>query len=389
MTGLIVQPIIGWMSDNTWGSFGRRRPYFMVGAILSSIALVFMPHCSALWMAAGLLWILDASINIAMEPFRAFVSDMLIEEQRTAGFVMQSFFIGMGQVVASALPWLMSNVFHVSVQGNAHLAIPPVVRYSFYVGAIALLTAVLWTIFTTKEYPPDDLAAFEKQKKEGGGPLKGFKEIYSSLKAMPKTMRQLAWVQIFTWLGLFCMWLYFPVAVAHNVFGAVSEKSALYTEGIAFAGICFSAYSGVCFLLSLFLAPIANKIGRKATHSLALLAGSAGLLSVSFIHTPNLLFLSMIGVGIAWASILSMPYAILAGSLPAEKTGVYMGIFNFFITIPEITASLFFGWVMQHLLGNNRLYAVIAGGVSLAIAALLVQRVEDVGALNAKKTVGA
>lgn len=385
MTGLIIQPIIGWMSDNTWGFLGRRRPYFLVGAILSSIGLVFMPHCSTLWMAAGLLWILDASINVAMEPFRAFVSDMLPEEQRTMGFVMQSFFIGMGQVVASSLPWMMENFFKVPLHGTgSYHAIPLVVRYAFYIGAAALFTAVLWTILTTKEYPPEDMEAFKKRKAAGGGPLRGLKEIFKSLMEMPTTMRQLAWVQIFTWLGLFCMWLYFPVAVARNVFGAVNEQSAVYTQGIEFAGICFSVYSGVCFLVSLFLAPLAKKIGRKATHSVSLLCGALGLLSVAFIHNKYLLFLSMTGVGIAWASILSMPYAILAGSVPPERTGVYMGIFNFFITIPEITASLFFGWVMAHLLGNNRLAAVIAGGISLCIAAILVWRVKDVGAESLK-----
>ncbi len=384
MTGLIIQPIIGWMSDNTWGAFGRRRPYFLIGAILSSLSLVFMPHCSALWMAAGLLWILDASINVSMEPFRAFVSDMLPEEQRTLGFVMQSFFIGFGQVIASALPWMMEHFFKVQQHSGAQEAIPLVVRYSFYIGAGALLTAVLWTILTTKEYPPEDMETFRKRKAEGGGFGKGLRSILTSFMEMPQTMRQLAWVQIFTWLGLFCMWLYFPVAVAHNIFGATDEKTILYTQGIEFAGICFSVYSAVCFLISLLLAPLAKAIGRKATHSLALFCGALGLLSVAFIHNKYLLFVSMTGVGVAWASILSMPYAILAGSLPPERTGVYMGIFNFFITLPEIIAALFFGWIMAHWFGNNRLYAVIAGGASLMIASILVLRVRDVGAENLK-----
>lgn len=367
LTGLIVQPIIGYMSDRTWGRLGRRRPYFLTGAILSSIALIAMPNSSALWMAAGLLWILDASINISMEPFRALVADLLPEEQRTQGFAMQSLFIGLGAVVASALPWMMSNWF--GVTGRAEGAIPLSVKLSFYIGAGAFFAAVLYTIVTTKEYPPKDLAHFEKRRREGNAA----REIFSALREMPVTMRRLAVVQIFTWLGLFCMWLYFSVAVARNVFGAPDEKSPLYQQGAEWAGVCFGMYSAVTFVFSFFLPGIADRLGRKWTHSLCLLCGAAGLLSVGVIHEPKLLLLSMVGVGIAWASIIAMPYAMLAGSLPDERIGVYMGIFNFFIVLPEIGASLAFGWVMTHLLGGSRLAAVLAGGVFLILAAALVQ----------------
>jgi maltose/moltooligosaccharide transporter len=378
LTGLIVQPIIGHMSDRTWNRLGRRRPYFLVGAILASTALILMPRCSALWMAAGLLWIMDASINISMEPFRAFVADLLPEEQRTRGFAMQSLFIGLGAVVASALPWMMTNLFHVeNAQATGH-AIPLAVRLSFYVGAAAFFGAVAWTIVSTKEYPPEDPEAFAKMKTAKSGLFDNAAEILRSIRGMPQTMKQLAWVQLFTWLGLFCMWLYFPVAVAHNVFGAADETSPIYTRGVEWAGICFGVYSVVCFAFSFVLPALARVLSRKLTHSVCLLCGAAGLLSVVVIHDKVLLLLSMAGVGIAWASVLAMPYAILAGSLPAEKTGVYMGIFNFFITIPEITASLFFGWIMLHLLHNNRLAAVVAGGFFMILAALLVQRVVDV-----------
>jgi maltose/moltooligosaccharide transporter len=380
LTGLIVQPIIGHASDRTWNRLGRRRPYFLTGALLSSAALILMPQSSALWMAAGLLWILDASINISMEPFRAFVADLLPEEQRTRGFAMQSLFIGLGAVVASALPWLLTNVFHVGVGGGGH--IPLTVRLSFYIGAAAFFGAVMWTIATTREYPPDDLEAFRRMKAEKTGVIGNAREIFASIGGMPQTMKQLAWVQIATWLGLFCMWLYFPVAVARNVFGAPDQNAPIYTEGVAWAGICFGMYSAVCFAWSFVLPALARAMGRKMTHSLCLLCGAAGLLSVAVIHDKFLLLLSMTGVGIAWASILAMPYAILAGSLPAEKTGIYMGIFNFFIVIPEIVASLGFGWVMGHLLGNNRLSAVVAGGVFLIVAAALMQRVRDVGAVS-------
>jgi maltose/moltooligosaccharide transporter len=375
LTGLLVQPVIGHMSDRTWGRLGRRRPYFLVGALLSSAALVLMPNSSTLWMAAGLLWILDASINISMEPFRAFVADLLPEEQRTQGFGMQSLFIGLGAVVASALPWLMTNVFGVASAADG--GIPLNVKLSFYIGAGAFLGAVLWTVINTREYPPDDLEAFRRQNQAAGGLFGGAAEIKDAITHMPATMKRLAWVQMCTWGGLFCMWLYFPVAVARNVFGAPDESSPLYRAGVEWGGLCFAMYSIVCFAFAPLLPRLARAVGRKHAHSLCLLAGAAGLLSVAVIHDKHLLLLSMAGVGIAWASILSVPYAILAGALPPGRTGVFMGIFNFFIVIPEIVASLGFGWVMAHLLGNDRLMAVIAGGVLLALAAALMQRVED------------
>ncbi len=377
LTGLIVQPLIGHASDRTWGRLGRRRPYFLAGAILSSCALILMPRSSALWMAAGLLWILDASINVSMEPFRAFVADLLPEEQRTPGFAMQSLFIGLGAVGASVLPWLMTNAFHVSSQPGAAHAIPLTVRLSFYIGAAVFFGAVLWTIVTTREYPPDDLAGFRARKAEQGGLRRNARQIAHSIAGMPRTMRQLAWVQLCSWLGLFCMWLYFPVAVAHNVFGAPDQASPLYSAGVEWGGICFAVYSAVCFGFSFLLAPLARLLNRKLAHSLCLLCGSLGLLSVFLIHDKYLLLLSMTGVGIAWASILAIPYSILAGALPAEKMGVYMGIFNFFIVIPEIVASLGFGWVMAHLLHNDRLAAVVAGGIFLLGASLLMQLVGD------------
>jgi maltose/moltooligosaccharide transporter len=385
LTGLIVQPIIGHVSDRTWGPLGRRRPYFLTGAILSSAALILMPNCSVLWMAAGLLWILDASINISMEPFRAFVADLLPEEQRTRGFAMQSLFIGLGAIVASALPWLMRRFL--SVEGvQAAGVIPHTVRYSFYIGAAAFFIAVLWTIVSTREYPPDDMDAFRRMKSEKTGIGRNAAEIFHSIAQMPQTMKQLAWVQICTWLGLFCMWLYFPVAVARNVFGAPDESSLVYTQGIEWAGICFAMYSAVCFAFSFVLPMLARVTNRKITHTICLLCGAAGLLSVAVIHNKELLLLSMTGVGIAWASILSMPYAILSGSLPPQKTGVYMGIFNFFIVIPEILASLGLGWVMAHVLNNNRLAAVVAGGIFLILAAILTQRVQDVTRAPAAET---
>jgi maltose/moltooligosaccharide transporter len=382
LTGLIVQPIIGHMSDRTWNRLGRRRPYFLVGALLASFALIAMPNSVALWMAAGLLWVMDASINISMEPFRAFVADLLPAAQRTRGFSMQALFIGLGAVIASMLPWLLHNVLAVGTGGEtAGTTIPFAVKLSFYMGAFAFLAAVLWTIFTTREYPPDDMEAFKKMKAEKTGIGAAASEIFHDMMAMPQTMRRLAWVQIFTWLGLFCMWLYFGVAVARNIFGGTPGTPA-YEQGIAWAGNCFAMYSAVCFAFSLALPAVAGRLGRKLTHGLCLLIGAIGLLSVAFISSKYLLLLSMACVGVAWASILSLPYSILAGAIPPGKTGIYMGIFNFFIVIPEILAALVFGKIMEVFLtnesalvrllgGDNRLTAVVIGGISLAVAAAL------------------
>jgi maltose/moltooligosaccharide transporter len=383
LTGLLVQPLIGHASDHTWGRLGRRRPYFLAGAILSSLALILMPQSSALWMAAGLLWVLDASINISMEPFRAFVADMLPDEQRTSGFAMQSLLIGLGAVLANLLPWLLANYFHLHTEAAGAHAIPLAVRLSFYIGAAAFLSAVLWTIFTTPEYPPEDIEAFRRAKAEAArtGYFErighSLAEITTAMRQMPPVMRDLALVQLPTWLGLFCMWLYFPVAVAHNVFGAVDQNSPQFTRGVEWAGLCFGMYSAVCFAFSFVLPALARVLGRRNTHSLCLAVGAAGLISVAFIHQPALLFFSMTCVGVAWASILSMPYAVLSESLPPERTGVYMGIFNFFIVLPEIVASLCFGPVMSHVLHNNRMAAVVAGGFFMLLAAILMQRVRS------------
>jgi len=383
ITGLLVQPIIGHASDRTWGRLGRRRPYFLAGAILSSIALILMPRSSALWMAAGLLWILDASINISMEPFRAFVADLLPESQRTRGFVMQSFFIGLGAVFASAMPYILTHGFSISDAGGSSSAIPYTVRLSFYLGAVVFFGAVLYTILTTKEYPPEDLEEFKQKKKDRKGIGSNVADIIAAFRSMPTTMRQLAPVQFCTWLGLFCMWLFFGVAVARSVFGAASPQSPGYTEGVKWGGICFAFYSGVTFLFAIVLPRIADALGRKLTHVACLACGGVGLLSVALIHNQWLLFGPMLGVGIAWASILSMPYAVLVGSLPPDRIGVYMGIFNAFIVIPEIIAGAFFNRVVNFLIPrlpasiDVRLAVVMIGGGALLLAALLMLRVED------------
>ncbi len=380
VTGLLVQPIIGVMSDRTWGRLGRRRPYFLIGAIFASIALFFMPTSSTLWMAAGLLWILDASVNVSMEPFRAFVADKLNTSQRTAGYVMQSFFIGVGASLANALPLFLSWM---GVTGSTPSGIPLTVKYAFQVGAVVFLLAVMWTVFTTSEYPPDDMEAFERARKERRGLADVFSEVGSALRDMPTTMKQLAVVQVFTWLGLFCMWIFFVPATARHVFGATDPSSAVYTAGIEWGGFAFAFYSITCFIVALALPKLAAATSRKAVHALSLVCGGIALLSVYLIHDKYVLLLSMVGVGIAWASILSMPYAILSNALPAKRMGVYMGVFNFFIVIPEIVASLGFGPLIRLTLGENNpnapLYVVMMGGVCLLIAAACVSLVQDVG----------
>jgi len=422
MTGLIIQPIIGSMSDRTWNWLGRRRPYFLTGAILSSIALFFMPDAPALWVAATMLWVLDASINISMEPFRAFVADKLPADQRTAGFVMQSFCIGIGAAVANALPSILDRY---GVKGNAPNGIPFTVQYSFKLGAVVFLLAVLWTVFTSKEYPPEDLQAFrEKQRRHKGfhidpkfltiGALVGVAfgvgrglladshltiwhvlaggfvggvigtvlsgpEVGAALREMPQTMKRLAVVQFLTWTGLFCMWLFFGLATAQQIFGTVDEKSPAFDKGTAFGGQTFAWYSIVCFLVAFILPPLARATSRKTVHSICLVAGGLSLLATHFIHDQTLWQCTMIGVGLAWASILSMPYAMLSGALPAARMGVYMGIFNFFIVIPEILVSLTLGPVVKKLFKGNPVDVVMLGGAALLAAALVTQWVGDSG----------
>lgn len=385
LTGLIVQPIIGAMSDRTWCWLGRRRPYFLIGAILSSLALLLMPNSGSLaewliphlpkfYMAAGLLWVLDASINISMEPFRAFVADKLPEQQRGKGFAMQSFFIGAGAVIAGMLPYILRNWFHVSSAADGANALPTNVKISFYVGGAAFLAAVLWTVISTPENPPEDLEAFRRKKTETGGAGHLVREILDALLHMPRTMQRLAFVQFFTWLGLFCMWLHFSNAVP-VLFGSNDPSADLFKRGAEWAGVCYAVKDAVTFLTAFALMALAQRSDRRLIHGVCLVLGGLGLLAVGFIHGEEnkywLLGALALG-GVAWASILSMPYAILSGALPRERVGVYMGIFNFFIVLPEILAALFFGSLVKNYLGGNLVHAVMAGGVCMAIAAALL-----------------
>jgi maltose/moltooligosaccharide transporter len=441
VTGLIIQPIIGHMSDKTWNRLGRRRPYFLTGAILASLAILIMPNSPVLWMAAGMLWIMDASINISMEPFRAFVGDMLPSEQRTIGFSMQSFFIGIGAIVASALPYMMNNWFNIS-NTAAPGEIPDSVKFSFYIGGIIFFLAVLWTVLRTKEYSPEELKQFSEKAssvtassisqvnpaakfiKNGviwliagaavsvyiflrgldlglyvlfvGSAVFGILQIFTGMLTkqnrtksafvsiindlynMPKTMRELAVVQFFSWFALFAMWIYTTPAVTHHIYGTSDTTSALYNEGADWVGVLMAVYNGFAAIMAFVLVWLAQKTNRKTVHMISLVIGGLSLASFYVIKNPQMLLISELGIGLAWASILAMPYAILAGSLPSDKMGVYMGIFNFFIVIPQITAASILGFLVRSVFGNEAIYALLLGGFSFIIAAVLTIFVKDV-----------
>jgi maltose/moltooligosaccharide transporter len=391
-TGLFIQPIIGYMSDRTWCRLGRRRPFFLIGAVFGTLAIILMPHSTALWMAVILLWMMDLSVNISMEPFRALVADNVPDEQRNIGFAMQGFFVGLGAILGYTMPWILQNIFGVAPPTGHETGIPQITKLSFLIGAVAYFIAVMWTIISTKEYPPEDMAAFKEMKERTKGLRRAFGDIFNSIRNMPKTMKELAWVQFFTWMGLFCMFMYFTVAIAKDVLYLPPETASNYKtilqENQEFGGLIFAVYPAVCFIVSLLLPRIAKKLTRKYTHMLFLFVGAGGLVSLIFFYNFSqgpvaptvkfLLILPMIAIGLAWASILAMPYAILAGSLPEDKIGLYMGVFNFFITLPQIVISLGFGWIMLHLLKDDPLKGVVCGGVFMAIGGLLMMRVKPV-----------
>ena len=377
VTGMIVQPIIGHYSDRTWCKLGRRRPYFLVGAILASAMLFLMPNAPALkdflsplLIGAGILMFMDASINVAMEPFRALVADKLPSEQRTLGFSLQTSLIGIGAVVGAVLPFVLTNWFGMSNVADAG-GVASNVKTAFYIGGAVLLACVLWTVITTSENPP---AEEEKSNKEKDG---GFFEIFKDFGRMPKTMRQLGVVQFFSWFALFSMWVYMTPAVAEHCYNTIDRTSIEYGNAGDWVGVLQGIYNGVAAIFAFLLPWIASKIGRRATHAVSLLAGALGFASFFIFKDPNMLIISMIGVGIAWGSILAMPYSILAGSLPAAKMGVYMGIFNFFITIPQICNGLLGGLMVKYLYGGHTIYAMVFSGVCLLIAAISVLAVDD------------
>jgi len=442
LTGLLVQPIVGHMSDKTWGRLGRRRPYFLVGAVLVTLSLLIMPSSPALWFAASMLWILDASINITMEPFRAFVGDLLPDEQRMSGFAAQSFFIGVGAVGASALPWMLTHWFGMDNTAAPGM-VPLTVHIAFYVGAAAIFIAVMWTVLTTKEYSPEQMAAFEAARlsqrgvdavtraerpvgdfrrwglmsvligavvtagvgalglekevyilgagliafglcllvhaslKGSGKAENGFSEVMEDLFAMPAVMRRLAVVQFFSWFALFAMWIYTTSAVTAFHYGTSDTASQAYNDGADWVGLLFAVYNGVAAIAAFLLPVMARGIGRRSAHMVSLCLGGVGLISFMFIKDPALLWLPMIGVGFAWSSILSSPYSILSAAVPAAKMGVYMGIFNIFIVVPQVLAASILGAVLRAGFGGEAIWALVLGGASMILAALSMLAVKD------------
>ncbi len=432
LTGLVVQPIIGYLSDRTWNWLGRRRPYFLAGALLASLALFLMPRSPALWIAAGMLWMLDASINIAMEPFRAFVADQMPPRQRPAGYSMQAFFISVGSVVASMLPWFLEKA-GVSNVGDAVSAVPDTVRFSFEIGALVLLGAILWTIFSTREYPPSELHAFADSTPlaegvepgsayragvrglvwavvggvatllvwrygldrmlyvlAGGAALWGLLLLLSTVLSgdgplrtligdidhMPQRMRELVPVQFFSWLALFAMWTQTTPAVTQVHFGSSDPSTELYNQGANWVGVLFAAYNGFAAIAAIVIPMLVRRFGMQVSHLICLGLGGAGLLSFLVVRDPDLLLVSMVGVGFAWASIVSLPYALLAGSVPSRKMGVYMGIFNFFIVIPQLVIASVLGVLLRTFFDGEPIYALAIGGGSFLLAGVLALRVK-------------
>ncbi len=439
LTGLLVQPVVGYFSDRTWTRLGRRRPYFLAGAILATLALFVMPNSPTLWIAAGTLWILDASINISMEPFRAFVGDQLPPSQRASGYAMQSFFIGVGAIVASLLPWLLAKAGVANTAGPGE--VPDTVRYAFYFGGVVLFAAIGWTVLRTREYPPEVLASFDDTPATDPiaanaaarvptavasawllaglalaaliahrgwdrmlyvlagmaaaygvllfvsrvlRPGSMVPAIIGDLRTMPRTMRRLAIVQFFSWFALFAMWIYTTAAVAGTHFGSSDPTSAAYNEGANWVGVLFAAYNGFAALAAIAIPWMVRALGLRLTHLVNLWLGAAGLLSFLLVRDPQWLLLSMVGVGFAWASILSLPYAMLSDSVPATKMGVYMGIFNFFIVIPQLVAASLLGFLLKSLFGGQPLWALVLGGASLVLAGLCVLAVPRLAAQEAR-----
>jgi len=387
LVGMIVQPIIGHYSDRTWNKLGRRKPYFLVGAILSSIALVVLPNSGlltsvlpVLWMGAGMVMIMDASFNISMEPFRALVADNLPESQRTSGFAIQTFLIGIGAVVGSALPSMLAQMGFSQEAGASGVA--DNIRYSFYIGAVVFMAAILVTVFFSKEYPPEQYAQYHGQADTDIKEKSSLLDIFTDFKNMPRTMKQLGLVQFFSWFALFSMWVFTTDAVATHVYGLTGDysKSIEYNTAGNAVSSAFGVYNLVAAVYALCLPLLAKFLGRKGTHAFSLLAGGLGLLSIYFIKDPAMLTYSMIGVGLAWASILAMPYVILSGSIPAGKLGIYMGIFNFFITLPQIVNGIFGGFIVKHFYNGQSIYAIVLAGFLLICAAVSVLFVYDAGA---------
>lgn len=386
ITGMLVQPVIGHYSDRTWTRMGRRRPFFLVGAILTAVALIFMPNIALfttilppLLVGAGMLMLMDASINVTMEPFRALIGDNLPSPQRSLGFSIQTVLIGVGAVLGSWLPYVFAAYLDISADGGEGV-VPQNVIYSFYFGAFVLITTILWTVLTTKEYTPKVLASFDQSEKAATEDLSSprLSGILQDFRNMPHTMKRLGWVQFFSWFALFMMWVYMTPAIAEHVFYKMDgDRSRLFAEAGNWVGVLFGVYNGVSAVYAMFIPRLAAIFGRTKVHAFALIVGGLSLISILFISSPNVLLFTMVGVGIAWGSILSMPYAILSDSLPARKMGVFMGIFNFFITFPQIVCGVFGGMIIKYFFDSQPIYGIMLGGIFMLLGAISVGRIKE------------
>src|SRR6201996_2395362 len=389
LTGMIIQPIIGHYSDRTWNRLGRRRPYFLTGALLSGVALCFLPNSSGLAfiippiiVGAGMLMLMDASFNVAMEPFRALVADNLPDSQHDMGFSLQTCLIGVGAVVGSFLPSVLVWLHVPSVAAKG--IVPDNLLYSFYAGGIVLIACIVWTVVKTKEYPPEVYATFHEDDEPETKKTSGLAEFFHDLAHMPKTMKQLGIVQFFSWFALFSMWVFTTPAIADHVYhiAAGDTSSKAFNDAGNWVGNMFAVYNVVSAIYALSLPWIVKRINRKRTHAFSLTMGGIGLISIFFIQNHYLLLLPMIGVGLAWGSILAMPYAILSSSIPAKKIGVYMGLFNFFITFPQIVNSLFGSLILKTFFNSEAIYGLVMAGVFMFLAAFAVLFVEDGKKIN-------
>jgi maltose/moltooligosaccharide transporter len=378
MTGLIVQPIIGALSDRTDSRWGRRTPYFLIGAVLCSLGLLFMPFSPTLWMAASLLWILDAANNVTMEPYRAFVSDRLPREQHSLGFLMQSAFTGLGQTLAYLAPTIMLLLGMDKDAVNAH-HVPHITIAAFLVGAVFSIASILWSVRTTPELP---LSAVERERirRQPRGLGAALREIADALREMPPTMRQLAWMKLFQWYAMFCYWQYVVLSLASTLYGSTDPASPALRDASLLNGQLGGFYNAVAFVAAFAMLPFARRFGPKLTHAACLVLAGLGMLAIPLIHSPAWLFVPMVGIGLAWASIMGNPYVLLAGSIPAHRVGVYMGIFNMFIVLPMLLQIATLPLLYGSWLGGHPENVIRLAGALLLVAATCVLRVRPVPA---------
>ncbi|MDW3209510.1 MAG: MFS transporter [Reichenbachiella sp.] len=401
VTGLVVQPIIGAISDGTWSpKFGRRKPFFLIGAILASIALIAMPFSSTIWMAAGLLWILDAANNIAMEPYRAFISDKLPKQQHSLGFLMQSFFTGLGTTMANFMPAILVSVGILTLSDKMGNGIPVFTYWAFGIGAFASIATVLFSVLTTKEYPPSEEELKKIEEEKGKGNLLGrtLIEIVEAMKEMPATMKQLIPVQFLTWFGMFCYWQYITLALSKSLYGTMDHSTDAFASAQLLTGEINGTYNIICFSVAFLLVPLARYMGAKRVHFLCLAIGGLGLIAMPFLNDTAVLFyiwnpfgetvaftqiyLLSIGLGLTWASAMAMPYKLLVGAIPANKTGVYMGIFNMFIVIPMAIQIFMMQFFLFDLLGGDPIKVISLAGICLIGGGIFALFIKDSPKVN-------